>query len=71
MSYQAYPKFLYAAGGRSLIVQSEQEHRALGAGYYESPADVPTSDEAEPAKLEGKRKPGRPRKEDSEHKTGE
>lgn len=32
-----YPKWLYASGGRSCVVQTLAEQRHLGPGWYESP----------------------------------
>ena len=41
MSTVHFPKWLYAAGNQSLIVQSQDEQDALEGNWYESPADVP------------------------------
>lgn len=44
--YQSYPKILYAAGGQTARVTTEAEHRALGPEWYESPAEIPSVNEA-------------------------
>lgn len=36
----SYPKWLYHATKDALLVPDEVAHKALGAGWYESPADV-------------------------------
>ena len=35
-----YPKWLYSFSDNPVIVQSKEEGDALGAGWFESPADV-------------------------------
>jgi len=45
-----YPKWLYHATEAAVIVASRSEHKALGAGWYESPADVPAAKPAKAAK---------------------
>ena len=40
---QDYPKWLYNKGG-STLVKSVEEHEALGSGWYESPALIPTDE---------------------------
>lgn len=43
-----YPKWLYASGGRSCIVNSFEEHlkKNIGKEWHESPSAVPASSEA-------------------------
>ncbi len=36
----SYPKWLYHAKKDAVIVQNEEEHRALGSEWVESPADI-------------------------------
>lgn len=53
----SYPKWLYHADHAPIIVQSEEEHKGLGDGWVESPADcVQTPKEPEPIKVEVIRK---------------
>jgi hypothetical protein len=42
-----FPKWKYAADGRSLIVDDADAEEALGEGWYDSPANIPDLD-AEP-----------------------
>jgi hypothetical protein len=42
-----YPRWKYAADGRSLVVDDADAEEALGEGWYDSPADIPDPD-AEP-----------------------
>jgi hypothetical protein len=37
----SYPKWLYHPTKEALIVPDEAAHKALGPGWYESPADFP------------------------------
>jgi hypothetical protein len=46
--YQLYPKWLYAKGGRSVIVATAEAHQAQGEGWFDSPVDA----EAEPTSAE-------------------
>jgi hypothetical protein len=39
--YNEYPKWLYHADGRSVIVNSREEAEALGDGWAETPAAFP------------------------------
>lgn len=39
----AYPKWLYHPTKAPALVQDEAAHKALGAGWVESPADVKTA----------------------------
>ena len=36
----SYPKWLYHPTKEAVVVQDEAAHKALGAGWVESPADV-------------------------------
>lgn len=36
----SYPKWLYHAAKGAQLVDTEEAHKALGAGWAESPADV-------------------------------
>lgn len=50
-----YPKWLYHATEKPVVVQNAEEHEALGEGWHESP--VPESEaEPEPADQKKKRK---------------
>jgi hypothetical protein len=46
MSHAAYPKWLYNKDGSKLVADAEA-HEALGAGWFESPADVTSAPERE------------------------
>ena len=35
-----YPKWLYHAAREAVVVADEAAHKALGPGWFESPADV-------------------------------
>ena len=37
----SYPKWLYHPSKEALVVPDEAAHKALGAGWYASPADFP------------------------------
>jgi hypothetical protein len=37
----SYPKWLYHPTKEALVVPDEAARKALGAGWYESPADFP------------------------------
>jgi hypothetical protein len=39
----SYPKWLYHATKAAMVVRDEAAHKALGEGWYESPAEVSTS----------------------------
>ena len=39
-----YPCWRYGPGGASVIVQDADEEAALGPGWYDSPAKVPSHD---------------------------
>lgn len=39
-----YPRWKYAADGRSIVVDDADAEEALGDGWYDSPADVPDPD---------------------------
>jgi hypothetical protein len=62
----SYPKWLYHADCEPLLVQSHEQHVALGNGWCESPAEIVKDEsepEPEPIKVEiVKRSPGRPKK---------
>lgn len=38
--HKEYPKCIYAAGGRTKIVNNAVEHQAAGPGWFDSPASV-------------------------------
>jgi hypothetical protein len=68
---QRYPKFLYSATEPAVIVQDEAEHAALGAGWFESPAEAAASVVVESSGMmannpiggpDSPRRRGRPRK---------
>lgn len=42
---ELYPKWKYAADGRSIVVDDADAEEALGEGWYNSPADVPDPDD--------------------------
>lgn len=44
-----YPKWLYHAEKEAVLVVDHAAHRALGAGWYESPAEIPASAAEKPA----------------------
>jgi hypothetical protein len=37
----SYPKWLYHPSKDAVVVPDEEAHKALGPGWYESPADFP------------------------------
>lgn len=39
-----FPKWKYAADGRTLIVDDAESEEALGDGWYDTPADIPDPD---------------------------
>lgn len=41
-----YPKWIYAAGGDSRIVNSAAEHAAAGDGWFESPGEAEAAAQA-------------------------
>jgi hypothetical protein len=41
--YQPYPRWKYGPKGASMLVQDAAEEAALCPGWYDSPAEVPTS----------------------------
>ena len=43
---QEFPKWKFAAG-KSRIVENPAEETALGAGWFDSPADVPAASDAD------------------------
>jgi hypothetical protein len=51
----SYPKWLYHKDKEALIVKSEDEHKALGDEWAESPADFEKADAA-PEKPKRKKK---------------
>lgn len=38
----SYPKWLYHPTKEAVVVQDEAAHKAMGPGWFESPADLPT-----------------------------
>ena len=47
----SYPKWLYHPHKDALVVQDEAAHKALGLGWYESPALFPKTADPLPAQL--------------------
>lgn len=45
----SYPKWLYHPSKPAVVVDGEAAHRALGAGWVESPADFRTEAAPQPA----------------------
>jgi hypothetical protein len=43
MSASKYPKYVYDAQSNPVLVNSEDEEKALQGKHYESPADIPAS----------------------------
>ena len=44
----SYPKWLYHPKQAPVVVSDEAAHKALGAGWVESPADFPAEPEVKP-----------------------
>lgn len=50
----SYPKWLYHSAKAPVLVKDEAEHKALGAEWFESPADVKSL--SEPSTVKGEHK---------------
>lgn len=52
--HQDYPKMIFNPDGRVAVVQSQEEQKALGSGWHDSPADYGVETcPAAPAAIEG------------------
>lgn len=54
---KAYPKWLYHPSKPATVVDDEAAHKALGAGWVESPADVRPEQPAPPTPPKAEEKP--------------